>query len=226
MNYEQMNNNKVYLRGEVVSEPVFSHEVCDEGFYEINLKVQRLSEISDIIPITVSERLITGDTFNMGNVVTIKGQFRSYNKQIDGKSKLILTVFVREIVENDEQENPNIIELTGFVCKAPIFRVTPFKREICDVLIAVNRAYNKSDYLPCIAWGRNARFVKNIDVGEKIVITGRIQSREYQKRLPDNTIETKVAYEISISTITGVNSSNVSKIEQQDSNVVKSFLNQ
>lgn len=226
MNYEQMNNNKVYLRGEVVSEPIFSHEVCDEGFYEINLKVQRLSEISDIIPITVSERLITGDTFNIGNVVTVKGQFRSYNKQIDGKSKLILTVFVREIVENDEQENPNIIELTGFVCKAPIFRVTPFKREICDVLIAVNRAYNKSDYLPCIAWGRNARFVKNIDIGEKIVITGRIQSREYQKRLLDNTIETKVAYEISISTITGVSSSNVSKIEQQDSNVVKSFLNQ
>lgn len=201
MNYEQMNNNKVYLRGKVVSAPVFSHEVCEEKFYEINFEVKRLSDATDIIPVIISEKLLASSNFNIGEDVAIRGQYRSYNSQQNNKSKLILNVFAREVVEIDELQNPNTIELTGYICKPSVFRVTPFKREICDVLIAVNRAYNKSDYLPCIAWGRNARFVKNLQVGEKVNILGRIQSREYQKKIDENTTETKVAYEISIAQI-------------------------
>jgi len=201
MNYEQMNNNKVFLQGVVESEPVFSHSVYGEGFYEVNLSVSRLSEHFDIIPITVSERLLADDNFKVGKKIAIRGQFRSYNKIVGEKSKLMLTVFVRELAEADENKNPNTIELTGYVCKTPIYRTTPFKREIGDILLAVNRAYNKSDYLPCIAWGRNARFIKNIEVGERVSIFGRIQSREYQKKLEDGTLETRIAYEVSISKI-------------------------
>ncbi len=201
MNYELMENNKVYLMGKVVSKPVYSHEVFGEGFYELELSVKRLSEHSDIIPITVSEKLLVNDDFALGNDVFIKGQFRSYNKLIDGKSKLMLTVFVREVGMWDETYNPNVIEITGYICKPPIYRTTPFKREICDLLVAVNRAYNKSDYLPCIAWGRNARYIQNASVGQKITITGRIQSRDYQKKISDDEVQTKVAYEISVSKI-------------------------
>ncbi len=201
MNYELLENNKVFLNGEVVSKPIFSHEVYGEGFYELNLAVQRLSDHSDIIPITVSERLLGNGEFDIGKKVSIKGQFRSYNKMVDGKSKLILTVFVREAGEIDENMNPNIIELNGYICKEPIYRTTPFNREICDLLLAVNRAYNKSDYLPCIAWGRNARYIKNSPIGQKVFISGRIQSREYQKRINDNEVLTKTAYEISINKI-------------------------
>ena len=200
MNYEQMNNNKVYVRGEVVDHPQFDHEVFDEKFFLMHLKVQRLSDSFDIVPVTISERLMT-NKIEIGNTLTVEGQFRSYNKQLDGKSKLLLTVFVREILPNDLSQNPNTIELTGFVCKEPVFRTTPFKREICDVLLAVNRAYNKSDYIPCIAWGRNARFVKDMKVGEEITIVGRIQSREYQKKIADDQVESHTAYEISIAKI-------------------------
>lgn len=201
MNYEQMNNNKVYLYGKVEGEPTLSHEAYGEGFYELSLMVKRLSEHYDVIPITVSEKLLVGNAFAFGNMVAIKGQLRSYNKMIDGKSKLLLTVFVREVADHVEDMSPNIIELTGYICKPSIFRVTPFKREICDILVAVNRAYNKSDYLPCIAWGRNARFVKDVPVGEKVQIIGRIQSRDYQKKLADGSVNTKVAFEVSISQI-------------------------
>lgn len=218
MNYEQMNNNKVYLRGKVVSNPVFSHEVFDEKFYEINLEVPRLSEFNDVIPITISERFLDADKFACGQIVAVKGQFRSYNKQLDNKSKLVLTVFVREVCEIDEKLNPNVIELVGYVCKPPVFRVTPFKREICDVLLAVNRAYNKSDYIPCITWGRNARYVKNFEVGEKIELTGRIQSREYQKKITDDTVENKVAYEISV---TKISSNQTEEDDENDGLVIK-----
>lgn len=201
MSYETLSNNKVYLRGTIIKGPEFSHEVFGEGFYELALSVQRLSDHCDVIPITVSERILDNDAFAVGNEVAIRGQFRSYNKLVDEKSKLMLTVFVREIIENDPSINPNIIELSGYICKPPIYRTTPFKREICDMLLAVNRAYNKSDYLPCIAWGRNARFVKNIEVGQKIFLSGRIQSREYQKKLEGEEMETKTAYEISINRV-------------------------
>jgi|AGTN01.1.fsa_nt_gi Single-stranded DNA-binding protein len=196
-----MNNNIVNLTGEVIYEPVFSHEVFGEGFFETALKVRRLSEQSDVIPVTISERLMQTTPFTTGDVVSVTGQFRSYNKLIGGRSKLMLTVFVREVFGGEEPEkNPNQIELTGFICKEPIYRTTPFKREICDILVAVNRAYNKSDYIPCIAWGRNARFASALPVGSKIVLSGRIQSREYQKQT-DAGIETRTAYEISVSRI-------------------------
>ena len=200
MNYNLMKNNKVTISGEVVSEPEFSHEVYNEGFYEFYLKVNRLSVAYDIIPVTISERLMKISNIKVGSKISGYGQFRSYNKLQDGKSKLLLTVFLREIVPYDEYANPNSIEITGYVCKEPVFRTTPFNREISDVLLAVNRSYNKSDYLPCIAWGRNARFVKDFVVGDKVIVSGRIQSREYQKKVDDEVV-TRTAYEISLSKI-------------------------
>lgn len=199
--YENLNNNRVYLSGTVESEPKFSHETFGEAFYEICLLVPRLSNNLDRVPVTVSEKLLSGGKFDIGKYVCIKGQFRSYNKLEDGKSKLMLTVFVREVCDFVEDMNPNVIEITGFICKSPIYRTTPFNREICDVLIAVNRAYNKSDYLPCIAWGRNAKFVSELPVGAKVAIVGRIQSREYQKHLENGEVLNKIAYEVSINKI-------------------------
>jgi single-stranded DNA-binding protein len=199
MNYQAEKNNKVFISGEIVTEAEFSHEVYGEGFYEMNVLVKRLSGQGDILPVTISERLITDSDLKVGSTINALGQFRSYNKLVDGKSKLMLTVFVREILEESPHKNPNSIVLTGYICKPPIYRTTPFNREIADVLIAVNRSYNKSDYIPCIAWGRNARFAKNLAVGEKIAVSGRIQSREYQKRFTDDDVRTLTAYEVSIS---------------------------
>ena len=192
-------NNKVYLKGEIVTEAKFSHEIYGEGFYEMEVMVKRLSGQSDVLPVTISERLIESKNLKIGSEICAIGQFRSYNKQVDGKSKLMLTVFVRELLDYDYGKNPNNIALLGYICKPPIYRTTPFNREIADVLIAVNRAYNKSDYIPCIAWGRNARFVKNLTVGEKIAISGRIQSREYQKKLSETETKLMTAYEVSVS---------------------------
>lgn len=199
---QMTNNNRVQLSGTVHGDPRFSHTVFGEGFYELTLAVNRLSSMQDLIPVTISERLLNESVIVDGTPLTIKGQFRSYNKLIDGRSKLMLTVFVREIVaenpQGNPQDNPNIIELSGYICKNPIYRTTPFNREIADLLVAVNRAYNKSDYIPAIAWGRNARFAENLKIGEKVYVSGRIQSREYQKRLDDGTIETRTAYEVSV----------------------------
>ena len=200
MDFDLMKNNKVNISGEVVSELKFSHSIYNEGFYEFDLKVVRLSDSFDIIPITISERILQEFPIKVGDKISGSGQFRSYNKLEDGKSKLMLTVFLREVYPYSENDNPNFIEITGYVCKEPVFRTTPFKREISDVLLAVNRCYNKSDYLPCIAWGRNARFVKNFNVGDKVVVQGRIQSREYQKKINDELV-TKVAYEVSLNKI-------------------------
>lgn len=201
MNYEQLNNNIVTLSGEILDEPKYSHEIFNEGFYEFNLKVMRLSDAFDVIPVTVSERLMQEYDLKKGKMMSGKGQFRSFNKMEDDKSRLMLTMFIREIEEYNPNINPNQIDIVGYVCKEPIFRTTPFKREICDVLLAVNRNYNKSDYLPCIAWGRNARFVKNLSVGDKIYASGRIQSREYEKKLENGEIEKRVAYEVSLSKV-------------------------
>jgi len=169
-----------------------------EGFYDLTISVKRLSGQEDLIPLTVSERLMEDDSFKSGNLIGVIGQFRSYNKLVDNRSKLVLRVFVREIAAPDEDE-PNTIEIDGFVCKAPVYRTTPFKREISDMLIAVNRAYNKSDYIPAIAWGRNARYAGTFEVGDRVHIIGRIQSRIYQKQLDDGVIEERTAYEVSVS---------------------------
>ena len=198
MSYEQMQNNRVCLSGKIVSEPVYSHEILGEGFYDLNIAVKRLSGQEDIIPLTVSERLMENESFETGNLIGVIGQLRSYNKMVDNRSKLVLRVFVRELAAVDE-DNPNTIEIDGFVCKQPVYRTTPFKREITDMLIAVNRAYNKSDYIPAIAWGRNARFAGNFQIGDRVQMVGRIQSRVYQKQLEDGTVEERMAYEVSIS---------------------------
>ena len=202
MTNESINNNEVELLGTVESELSFSHEVYGEGFYKFILDVPRLSDISDKISITVSERLLTDINLTIGQTIFVSGQFRSYNNYSESGNKLILTVFARDIVTNEnieEGKNPNHIFLNGFLCKKPVYRTTPFGREITDILIAVNRAYNKSDYIPAIAWGRNARFASTLEVGENVKIWGRIQSRDYQKKIDEENVITKTAYEISIS---------------------------
>lgn len=200
MSYEQMQNNVVHLSGQIASELEFSHEIMDEKFYDFTIAVQRLSGQKDFVPVTVSERIIGDNNFEIGNLIGLIGQFRSYNKIIENHSKLVLKVFVRELCDYDEQL-PNSIEIEGYVCKPPIYRTTPFKREICDLLVAVNRAYNKSDYIPAIAWGRNARFASTFSVGDKVRLVGRIQSRPYQKQLESGEVEERVAYEVSVSAL-------------------------
>ncbi|MBR2645989.1 MAG: single-stranded DNA-binding protein [Clostridia bacterium] len=215
MNYVTEKNNKVYVMGEIVSDAKFSHEVYGEGFYEFFVRVMRLSGQADILPITVSERLIQDGMLGKGKQICALGQFRSYNKIENGKSRLMLTVFVRELLPTLPDKNPNSILLSGYICKPPIYRTTPFNREIADILIAVNRAYNKSDYIPCIAWGRNARFVKNLAVGDKIAISGRIQSREYQKKLSETDVKTMTAYEVSVSKLAAFDSAEEFDIDSE-----------
>lgn len=198
-------NNKIYIEGIICSELEFSHEMYGEGFYTFFLKVSRLSEAKDTLYITVSERLIMNMDLKVGSEVVIEGQLRSYNKFINGVNRLILTIFARNIdFCMEKSKNPNQIFLNGFICKEPIYRTTPFGREIADVLLAVNRAYNKSDYIPTIAWGRNSRFCKGLKVGDNIRIWGRLQSREYQKRISEDEVIKKVAYEVSISKMENV----------------------
>lgn len=190
-------NNKVILTGKIVGEPTYSHTVFGEKFYVMQLSVPRLSGNNDLLPISLSEHILS-ETIANGNSVTVVGQLRSYNKLVDAHSKLLLTVFVQDVLPFDDTINPNTMELDGYICKQPVYRTTPFNREICDVLLAVNRPYNKSDYIPCIIWGRTARFANTLPVGEHIHIVGRVQSREYQKRLEDGTVDTRTTYEVSV----------------------------
>ena len=205
MNTNYSENNHLVLRGKIVSDKSYSHEIYGEKFYVFNLEVIRLSSTVDIIPITISERLLTGLNLEIGKKVVVEGQFRSYNNYENERNRLILTVFAKEINEiegeEDKDEVTNEVILVGYVCKKPIYRQTPFGREIADVLLAVNRAYNKSDYIPSIAWGRNARFCQNMEVGTEVKITGRVQSRSYEKKYEDGTTETRVAYEVSIASM-------------------------
>lgn len=195
-------NNQGVLAGEVVSEFQFSHEVFGEGFYILYLQVARLSDAGDIIPLLISDRLINVQEPILGKKIEVKGQFRSYNKHENNQNHLVLSLFVREIrflEENEETQKPNSIYLDGFICKPPVYRMTPLGREIADLLVAVNRSYGKSDYIPCICWGRNARYAGSLEVGTRVFIWGRIQSRDYQKKAQDQSIITKTAYEVSIS---------------------------
>lgn len=210
MNREQ-ENNKVTLSGEIVSNFEFNHEVYGEGFYTFMLASERLSGAKDAIPIMVSERLIDVSADWEGRFVEVSGQFRSYNKYEGERNRLILSVFVSEFEEVEfEHEEPgsgndeNHIFLDGYICKEPTYRKTSSGREITDILLAVNRQYGKSDYIPCIAWGRNARFSSVLEVGTRLQIDGRIQSREYQKQIEDGAYETRTAYEVSVSKLTVV----------------------
>lgn len=195
-----MLNNKIYLEGTCVSNLEFSHEMYGEGFYTFKISVNRLSDVKDILPVTISERLLTEIDIKEGAELIIEGQLRSYNKFIEGSNRLILTVFARDVQPCIEKsKNPNQIFLDGYICKEPIYRTTPFGREIADILLAVNRPYNKSDYIPTISWGRNSRFCKTLNVGDNIRVWGRLQSRKYQKKVGEDEVVTKTAYEVSIS---------------------------
>ncbi len=192
------------MMGEIVSAFQFSHEVFGEGFYMVELAVSRLSNYSDYIPLMISERLIDTEQDYTGQFIRVSGQFRSYNRHEEKKNRLVLSVFVRELEfldEIDENEKTNQIFLDGYICKEPIYRKTPLGREIADVLLAVNRSYGKSDYIPCICWGRNARFASGFTVGSHIQILGRVQSREYVKRISEEEVEHRVAYEVSVSKV-------------------------
>jgi primosomal replication protein N len=212
MTQRAVNSNSVTVVGRYYGGFEFSHKVYGEGFYNFKLTVPRLSDYSDVLPVTVSERLIYGmDLTGCKQNLIIQGQLRSYNKFVDGSNRLILTIFARDLsVQDDDEEikNPNQIALDGYVCKNPLYRTTPFGREITDILVAVNRSYGKSDYIPCIAWGRNARFSEKLKVGDRIRIWGRIQSREYQKKHYSGEVTNKVAYEVSISKMERVNENN------------------
>lgn len=193
----EQENNKMYFSGEIVSEPTLTHARYGEGFYEFDVRVPRLSGTDDILPVTISEKLLYGKEIGKGTKINAVGQFRSYNKIEDERSRLVLTAFVQELLE--ETDNPNTITLNGYVCKPPIYRMTPLNREIADILIAVNRAHNKSDYIPCVAWGRNARFASMLSVGDRVAVSGRVQSRQYEKKVSETNIQKRTAYEVSIS---------------------------
>jgi len=214
LNTNYSDNNHIILVGKVTSDKTFSHEIYGEKFYIFNLSVPRLSGNADIIPITISERLLELEGLELDKKIIVEGQFRSYNSYENEKNRLVLTVFAKDVkfVENQEEEIEvskdfisNEVILNGYICKKPIYRQTPFGREISDILLAVNRAYNKSDYIPCIAWGRNARFCENIAVGTEVKIVGRVQSRSYEKKYEDGRVENKVAYEVSVASIEVVN---------------------
>ena len=227
MDTNYLENNYLTLVGKVTGEKRFSHEIYGERFYIFDLSIPRLSGNADIIPITVSERLITDEMLQEGKKLLVKGQFRSYNSYENEKNRLILTVFAKDVteLEEDEQEENEIskkdtitneVVLIGYICKKPIYRQTPFGREIADLLLAVNRAYNKSDYIPCIAWGRNARFCQNLEVGTRVKIVGRVQSRNYEKKLEDGTVETRVAYEVSIGSLEVIDEKDDEKENKED----------
>ena len=188
-NNPNLSNNYIKVIGEVASEFEFTHEFYSEKFYTFYIKCSRLSEDSDVLPVTISERLITQDITQIGTPVAVTGQIRSYNSYENNKNHLILSIFAKDVVYCEyTDENPNTVMLNGYICRKPIYRTTPFGREISDVLIAANRSYNKSDYIPCITWGRNAKFVGTLDVGTNVKIIGRMQSRKYQKKLSENDI--------------------------------------
>ena len=202
MSEKVMENNRVTVIGTIVSDFTFSHAVFGEGFYLVDLSVSRLSEQADVIPLMVSERLMDVTRDYRGCTIEADGQFRSYNRHEGVKNRLVLSVFVREVQfleEFTDYTKTNQIFLDGYICKAPIYRKTPLGREIADLLVAVNRPYGKSDYIPCIAWGRNARFASGFSVGTRIQIWGRVQSREYTKKLSETECEKRTAYEVSVS---------------------------
>lgn len=223
-----LENNYLTLVGKVTGEKKFSHEIYGERFYVFNLEIERLSGNADIIPITVSERLVTDEMLTQGKNLLVKGQFRSYNSYENEKNRLILTVFAKDVVElekdNQEEKNEmtkkdmvtNEVVLVGYICKKPIYRQTPFGREIADILLAVNRAYNKSDYIPTIAWGRNARFCQNLEVGTKVKMVGRVQSRMYEKKHEDGTVENRVAYEVSIGSLEIVEENDLTEVKENE----------
>ena len=230
MDTNYLENNYLTLVGKVTGEKRFSHEIYGERFYIFDLEIPRLSGNSDIIPITTSERLIKEEMLEEGKKLLVKGQFRSYNSYQNEKNRLILTVFAKDIMEVEENEEnsenemvrkdtiTNEVVLIGYICKKPIYRQTPFGREIADLLLAVNRAYNKSDYIPTIAWGRNARFCQDLEIGARVKVVGRVQSRQYEKKHEDGTVENRVAYEVSVGSLEVIEDNNTKNIDEEETN--------
>ncbi len=226
MTEQVIETNRVKIIGKVIGEKEFSHEMYGEKFYTIELEVSRLSSQSDTLSATVSERLLVDQELEIGEYIVVEGQLRSYNRYIDGRNRLILTIFTRNLYlpEGEEElnellRNPNEIYLDGYVCKEPIYRTTPFGREITDLLLAVNRPYNKSDYIPSIAWGRNARFCEKLEVGDHIMLWGRIQSRDYQKKVEDGKTISRVAYEVSVSKLEYLEDENNREGKEEDEDI-------
>lgn len=196
--------NSIHLRGHVCQPLQFGHELFGEQFFATTLRVPRLSGAEDFLPITLSERLLIDEPIAAGSILCLDGQLRSYNKVVEGSGRLLITAFAQRLLPEEDEENPNRVQLTGALCKAPSYRTTPFGREIADLMLAVNRSYGKSDYIPCITWGRTARYAANLKIGDKVQLVGRFQSRNYQKQLPDGTILNKVAYEVSVSRLSAM----------------------
>ena len=196
------NGNYLRLSGILTDAPTYGHEVFGEKFYYGTLSVPRLSGAEDLLPVTLSERLMEDVELREGSPLAIEGQLRSYNKVIDGAGRLLITGFAQRLLDPNSDENPNQVQLTGALCKLPSYRTTPFGREIADLMLAVNRAYGKSDYIPCITWGRTARFASHLKVGDRVTLLGRFQSRDYQKQLADGTVVGKTAYEVSVGRLT------------------------
>lgn len=196
-------SNSATLAGRVKTAPVVSHQIMGENFLDLDVEVERLSKVVDVIPVTISERTENAQNIKVGDTVILHGQYRSHNKNVNDKNRLILHFFAKDVAIAAEDEKINDVKLVGYICKSPVYRKTPFDREICDVLLAVNRAtsYHRSDYIPCIFWGHNARFVKNLDIGTKLEVSGRIQSRNYTKTHEDGSVEEKVAYEVSCQSV-------------------------
>ncbi len=192
--------NIIHLRGQICQNLQFGHELFGEQFYTTTLRVPRLSGAEDFLPVTLSERLLLAEPLTTGSTLCLEGQLRSYNKVIEGSGRLLITAFAQRLLNSaEDEENPNRVQLTGALCKPPSYRTTPFGREIADLMLAVNRSYGKSDYIPCITWGRTARYAANLKIGDKVQLVGRFQSRAYQKQLSDGTTLNKVAYEVSVS---------------------------
>ncbi|WP_066504410.1 single-stranded DNA-binding protein [Abyssisolibacter fermentans] len=219
-------SNSVKLAGEVVSELEFSHQMYGEGFYMFKMEIPRLSNFSDELPITISERLLGDMNLKKGAKIFVEGQLRSYNRYINGNNKLLLTIFARDAYSPQEEDfismlkKPNEIYLDGYICKKPVYRTTPFGREITDILLAVNRPYNKSDYIPCISWGRNARFCEKLKIGDHIKLWGRIQSRTYQKKLNNTEISTRIAYEVSVSKLEFIKDDNNRELKKEEADAL------
>ena len=219
-------NNFIDIGGRIVSDFTFSHEIYGEGFYRFDVEISRLSGAGDVLPITVSERIVDKDTMLVGQLVRINGQIRSYNNYVEAekRNKLVLTVFARdiELIAELPEQNPNDTYLDGYLCKPAIYRTTPFGREISDLLLAINRSYNKSDYIPCITWGRNARYASKLTVGDRVRLWGRMQSRQYQKKFENGEVLEKTAYEVSVSKIEIVSENAENEVLEQ----VDAFENQ
>lgn len=198
------NKNVLTVIGKIINNPTLSHETHGEKIYTFQIEIPRLNkDVKDILNVEVSDRAVDINSIHENDTVKINGQFRSFNRynKEKGKVSLELFIFAKDIVkiENDEEiNNINKIELHGNLCKVPVFRHTPSGREISDLLVAVQRQYNRSDYIPCIAWSRNARYAtKNLTVGTPVVIEGRVQSRNYIKHLDNGEEEKHTVYEVS-----------------------------